>query len=149
MKKLVLVLVLFFGAATLMKAQYIRPERIPYYVEESTIVNLDPDLSFYRIPDLTENFAEEIPDFSDALAMKNKGRALLITGGALSLTGIALYLSAYTMISDSTSIGGVFSIGGLVVFTSAIPCYITGSIYYVKGRKACLAASPGKVALIF
>lgn len=149
MKKLVLVLVLFFGAATLVKAQYIRPELAPNAVDGSAIVNIASEIPFSRISDLTENFAEEIPDFSEALAMKNKGRALLITGGALSLTGIALYLSAYTMISDSTSIGGVFSIGGLVVFTSAIPCYITGSIYYVKGRKACLAASPGKIALVF
>ncbi|MDO5443260.1 MAG: hypothetical protein Q4G10_06275 [Bacteroidia bacterium] len=81
--------------------------------------------------------------------LKRKGRTLLITGGALSLTGIAMYASAFTMISDSTDIGSYFSISGIALFASAIPFYAIGTNYCIKGKKTSFSASPGRLALMF
>lgn len=85
----------------------------------------------------------------EAEALKRKGRALLITGGALGITGAALYGSSFTMVSDSTSIGGVFSVGGIMIFASAISYCIIGTSKYVKGKKAILSAQAGTIALNF
>jgi len=84
-----------------------------------------------------------------AQALKRKGRNLLITGGALSAAGIALYCSSWAMISDSSDAGKYLSIGGISTFAASIPFYITGSVLYVKGKKASLTASPSLLTLSF
>ena len=64
------------------------------------------------------------------------GKVLLITAGCMTAVGIASYFSAWTMVSDATSIGGVFSIGGIALVGASIPLYIAGSVLYVKGKKS-------------
>lgn len=128
------------AAATTAKAQYM----LPRGGSEPAAAAFCPAA---EVGDLVPQVVGQ--DLAAALAQKRKGRALLITGGALSVTGAALFFSSWGMITDATDAGKYFSIGGLSVFAAAIPFYISGSIVYVKGKRAALSAGPGSVALNF
>ena len=66
------------------------------------------------------------------------GRNLLIAGGCCFVVGAALYPMAFLCISDSPGayeLGGVCSIGGVVLMGASVPLFIAGSVLYVKGKK--------------
>lgn len=114
-----LLLTLIFGTAAVSSAQYIRPAENGAAPE--TFV---PPNSTYLtgIREFSDNCAAITSDLSETL--KKKGRNRLITGGALSLTGLAMY-------------------------ASAIPFYISGASCCIKSRKAAIEAAPCKLAIVF
>lgn len=142
--KPLLLLTLLFGTAAVSSAQYIRPAD-----NSATPESYIPSSSSYlsEVQEFADNYAAINSDLAETL--KKKGRNRLITGCALSLTGLAMYASAFTMVSDSTDIGSYFAIGGIAVFTSAIPFYISGASCCIKSRKAAIEAAPCKLAIVF
>jgi len=67
--------------------------------------------------------------------MERSGKTLLICAGALSAAGVAMYISSWTMTSDSSSIGSVFSIAGLSCAGISIPLYICGASKLRKSHR--------------
>ncbi len=66
------------------------------------------------------------------------GRNLLISGGCCAVAGAAIFPLAYLCISDAPAahtLGGICSIGGVVLMGASVPLFIAGSVLYVKGKK--------------
>lgn len=78
-----------------------------------------------------------------AAVMKRTGAALLISGGVLSTTGVALYGAAIASLDHD------LGTAGLAVTGASLPFYIAGAILHVKGKKGMLEAAPGSLCLRF
>lgn len=154
MKHFIITLLMLLAAPAALHAQYARQaptgEDVATILYETTgTSNIWSVTNGSIISEGQTTSIENGLSLDEAEALKRKGRALLITGGALGITGAALYGSSFTMVSDSTSIGGVFSVGGILIFASAISYCIIGTSQYVKGKKAILSAQAGTIALNF
>jgi len=77
-----------------------------------------------------------LEDFTVNVEKPQTGKELLITGGCLSLLGVALYGASWTMVGDAGSLGTVCSITGLSCVAISIPFYVTGGIKHSRYRKS-------------
>ena len=79
------------------------------------------------------------------------GRNLLISAGALTVAGAALFPVSYTLIDvNSDFVRWAVPIGSIAMMGASVPCYIAGSILYCKGKKAKrLEPTPTGIALKF
>jgi len=78
-----------------------------------------------------------------AAVMKRTGTALLISGGVLSTTGVALYGAAIASLDHD------LGTAGLAVTGASLPFYIAGAILRSKGKKGMLEVAPGTLCLRF
>jgi len=117
MKRLSIILLFVLCPLVGMNAQI-----LPQYSEPADLAQL----SAQTLTESQEN-ASPVPEMELSVAPQKKpGTALLITAGCLTAVGAAMYVSSWGMISDSSSIGSVFSIAGLTCVGVSIPLYITG-----------------------
>jgi len=142
MKKLIVLIIALLAVSTQMSAQYARcggrTGCDAYDVSVSSF-------NFENNDGLAAN-----PDFSKGLSRKKAGTSLLITAGACTAAGAALYGSSWGFVSDSGSpAAAVLPITGVTLLAASVPLYIAGSVLYVKGKKATLEVVPGALAIRF
>lgn len=77
------------------------------------------------------------------------GRNLLIAGGCLMGAGLITYPLSFTMIDGPRAVGGLFSVGGLVLMGSSVPLFVAGSILYVQGKNECVSLSANGLTVKF
>lgn len=71
------------------------------------------------------------------------GQALLITGGALTASGVALYTSGLLCMGEGGPLPSALSISGITCVGLSVGCYIAGSVLYCRGKKSRIAPAPG------
>jgi len=121
----------------------------------------DEVLSYAFAPNYTPGDAASAnkvyaPDMSSVINNQIKiGTGLLITGGALTATGAALYGSAWALMGDNSGAASWLAISGLTCGVLSVGFYIGGSIIYCSGKKAqkaycsTLEVTPSGLALRF
>lgn len=77
------------------------------------------------------------------------GKALLITGGALTVSGVALYTGGLLCMGEGGPLPSTMTISGVTCAGLSVGCYIAGSILYCKGKRSQIRAVPGGLALRF
>ncbi len=79
------------------------------------------------------------------------GRNLLISAGALTAAGAALFPVSYTLIDvNSDFVRWAVPIGSVAMMGASVPCYIAGAVLYCKGKKTKrLEPTPTGIAVKF
>lgn len=131
MKKLFLTIIVVISACMSAWAQYL-PQR------DSTAV-----MSWRGTTALQDDFFTGAEARARAAVMKRTGTALLISGGVLSTTGVALYGAAIASLDHD------LGTAGLAVTGASLPFYIAGAILRSKGKKGMLETAPGTLCLRF
>lgn len=142
MKKFIAIAIALLGCCFAANAQYIRS------VDECKTA-----VSYSFNSPVSFSYDEAVPaspDYAKGLKDKKTGTALLITAGACTATGVALYGLSWTLISDSIpDAARAVPIVGISLLGASIPLYIAGSVLYVRGKKATMEAAPGYLAIKF
>lgn len=115
--------ILLFGTLAFFAAD---AQIMPQYVEFKDYFEEDAVYAIVRGPSSLHPSTAEIN--IDNGNGKKPGTALLVAAGCLTAAGIALYASAWGMVSDGSSIGSVFSIAGITCVGISVPLYIAGGL---------------------
>lgn len=108
--------------------------------------------------DTTKSVAAYVPGgtnltvaaFDDKAERQYKaGKALLITGGALTVSGVALYTGGLLCMGEGGPLPSSMTISGVTCAGLSVGCYVAGSILYCKGKRSRVRAVPGGLALNF
>lgn len=97
----------------------------------------------------TEVYQARVAAQDKAERQYKAGKALLITGGALTVSGVALYTGGLLCMGEGGSLPSTMTISGVTCAGLSVGCYIAGSVLYCKGKKSRVRAVPGGLALNF